>query len=104
MLCGGWSPPGPNSARPASLREKPATSVALLIPLQPHAWPLAAIRQEANAGPLESGEDKRLGGPLQLVALTFEVADRAARDSGSGCELILRPVQQSARGATQFRT
>lgn len=91
-------------SRPLSLTAAPLRSAAHPASAQPQARPFATIRQEANARLLEGSEDKGLRGALEFVALTLEIADRAARDTSGRCELILCPIQQPARGATQFRT
>ena len=71
-------------------------------PTQAHPRAVTTAMKEANPGTLQRRDDEGLGATLELVPVALEVADRAPRDTGEIGELLLRPVEQRARGATLF--
>ena len=53
---------------------------------------------ENHAAILEGATKLGAGCTVDLVAMAFEIPDRAARHFGGLCELALGPVDQPARG------
>ena len=56
---------------------------------------------EGDAMFLEGTAQLRTRCAMDVMAFTFEVADRAARNRGMLCEVALRPIEKPTRSAAQ---
>jgi hypothetical protein len=68
-----------------------------LSPSQPHAWAVAILGDEPDAGPLEGGDEVVERSIIGQALAEFEICNRRFRHLGGGGELLLRPSDECSR-------